>query len=115
MFERKIVHRYDDPVDLIWIRAAADLGLKIERSADTFASYDGQGTLTICEASHFDADDCLAQMIFHEICHWLVAGRNGKILEDWGLNNIDDRDLVQEYACIPVSYTHLTLPTIYSV
>ena len=100
MFERKIVHRYDDPVDLIWIRAAADLGLKIERSADTFASYDGQGTLTICEASHFDADDCLAQMIFHEICHWLVAGRNGKILEDWGLNNIDDRDLVQEYACI---------------
>jgi len=47
MFERSIVHRYDDPVDLIWIRAAADLGLKIERSADAFAAYDGKGTLTI--------------------------------------------------------------------
>ncbi len=98
MFERPIVHRYDDPVDLIWLRAAADLGLTIHRSADAFASYDGKGTLTIAVEAEFDADDCLAQMIFHEICHWLVAGRRGKHLEDWGLSNIDDRDLVYEYA-----------------
>ena len=26
MSERSIDHRYDDPVDLIWIRAARDLG-----------------------------------------------------------------------------------------
>ena len=98
MFERSIVHRYNDPVDLIWIRAAADLGLKIERSADAFAGYDGKGTLTIATDEHFDADDCLAQMIFHEICHWLVAGRRGKDLADWGMTNVDDRDLVYEYA-----------------
>ena len=100
MIDRHVEHRYDDPVDLIWIRAAADLGLTIRRSAETFAAYDGQGTLTICDASHFDADDCLAQMIFHEICHWLVAGRRGQHLEDWGLSNVDDRDLVFEYAAI---------------
>jgi hypothetical protein len=102
MTERPIIHRYDDPVDLVWIRAAADLGLKIRRSADAFASYDGKGTLTIAEAADFDADDCLAQMIFHEICHWLVAGRRGFKMEDWGLSNIDDSDLVYEYAAIRV-------------
>ena len=98
MFDRSIVHHYEDPVDLIWIRAAADLGLKIRRSEEAFASYDGAGTLTIAEPADFDADDCLAQMIFHELCHWLVAGRDGKHLEDWGLSNIDDSDLVYEYA-----------------
>ena len=98
MFDRSIVHHYQDPVDLIWIRAAADLGLTIRRSADAFASYDGEGTLTIAEPADFDADDCLAQMIFHEICHWLVAGRDGKHVSDWGLSNIDDSDLVYEYA-----------------
>ncbi|MDG1872942.1 MAG: YkgJ family cysteine cluster protein [Mariniblastus sp.] len=99
MFKRSINHRYDDPVDLIWLNAAADLGLKIERSSEAFASYDGKGTLTIANADDFDADDSLAQMIFHEICHWLVAGRRGKHLADWGLSNIDDRDLIFEYAC----------------
>jgi len=100
MLERPINHRYDDPVDLIWLRAAADLGLSVRRSADAFASYDGKGTLTIAEPIDFDADDCLAQMIFHEICHWLVAGRRGFKLEDWGLSNIDDSDVVNEYAAI---------------
>jgi hypothetical protein len=98
MFERPIVHRYEDPVELIWIRAATDLGLEIQRSAEAFASYDGKGTLTIAEDSYFDADDCLAQMIFHEICHWLVAGRRGKHVADWGLSNTDDSDLILEYA-----------------
>lgn len=96
--ERPIEHRYEDPVDLIWLKAAADLGLTIRRSSDAFASYDGKGTLTIANESDFDPDDSLAQMIFHEICHWLVAGTRGKHLEDWGLSNIDDRDLVYEYA-----------------
>ena len=74
MPDRPIVHHYQDPVDLIWLRAAADLGLTIQRSAEAYASYDGKGTLTISVADDFDADDSLAQMIFHEICHWLVSG-----------------------------------------
>ena len=100
MPERSVDHRYDDPVDLIWIRAATDLGLTIVRSPDAFAAYDGKGTLTIATDEHFDADDCMAQMIFHEICHWLVAGRRGSKLEDWGLSNGDDRYLVYEYGVI---------------
>ncbi len=99
MPKRPVVHRYEDPLDLIWLRAATDLGLVIDRSADVFASYDGNGTLTIAEAAYFDADDSLAQMIFHEICHWLVAGSRGKHLPDWGLCNTDARDLVYEHAC----------------
>ena len=99
MFERPIVHSYEDPVDLIWLRAATDLGLEIKRSSEAFASYDGKGTLTIAKTSDFDADDSLAQMIFHEICHWLVAGTRAKHRPDWGLCNTDDRDLVYEYAC----------------
>ena len=98
MFERPIVHRYEDPADLIWLRAAADLGLTIERSHDAFAAYDGKGTLTIADSADFDPDDCVAQMIFHEICHWLVVGVHGKHMADWGLSNVDDRDLVYEYA-----------------
>ena len=98
MFDRSISRHYEDPVDVIWIQAARDLGIEIERSTDAFATYDGKGILTIAEASYFDADDCLAQMIFHEICHWLVAGRRGLHLADWGLSNIDDRDLTLEYA-----------------
>ncbi len=98
MFQRHVIHQYDDPVDLIWVKAANDLGLTIVRSMETFAAYDGNGTLTISEAADFDADDCLAQMIFHEICHWLVAGRRANTVEDWGLSNVDDRDLVYEQA-----------------
>lgn len=100
MNQRPITHQYRDPIELIWLRAVSDLGLRVERSADVFAAYDGKGNLTIGDDSDFDADDCLAQMIFHEICHWLVAGRRGYHLEDWGLSNLDDRDVVFEYAAI---------------
>lgn len=99
MFDRPIRHRYQDPVDLIWLRAAADLGLEVQRSPEAYAAYDGKGTLTISVASEFDADDCLAQMIFHEICHWLVSGIRARDLPDWGLSNTSKRDLVYEYAC----------------
>ncbi|MEL7497105.1 MAG: YkgJ family cysteine cluster protein [Planctomycetota bacterium] len=98
MTARPILHRYEDPVDLIWLRAAAELGLTIERSPDAFAAYDGLGKLTIADDADLDPDDSLAQMIFHEICHWLVAGKRGNELADWGLENIDDQDLVLEYA-----------------
>ena len=96
---RSIVHHYQDPLDLIWLRAAADLGLEVQRSAEAYASYDGKGTLTISVAADFDADDSLAQMIFHEICHWLVSGIRAKDLPDWGLSNTNNRDLIYEYAC----------------
>ncbi|HEX5657812.1 MAG TPA: YkgJ family cysteine cluster protein, partial [Polyangiales bacterium] len=48
---------------------------------------------------HFDADDSLAQLIFHELCHALVAGPRGVKRADWGMENVDARDLLQEHAC----------------
>ena len=68
-------HRYRDPVDLLWLRAARELGLSLSFSDDVFASYDGRGTRTLCHAAHYDPDDSLAQLVFHELCHALVAGR----------------------------------------
>jgi hypothetical protein len=50
--ERTSAPRYADPVAAVWINAARRLGLQIER-----ASSDG-----------------LAQSVFHELCHALVAG-----------------------------------------
>jgi hypothetical protein len=95
---RAINHRYRDPLDVIWLSTAEALGMKVTRSDAVFASWDGEAVLTLSSEDCFDADDCLAQMIFHEICHALVAGPAGQAQPDWGLENQDDRHLVQEKA-----------------
>lgn len=101
--EREISAVYDDPLDLVWVRTAERLGLRIERSDEVFASYrppaGGPGTLVISTRDAFDPDDCLAQMIFHELCHALVEAPGGLARRDWGLENVDDRDVVREHAC----------------
>lgn len=99
MTGRSISHRYQDPLDLVWLRAAERLGLKVERSNEVYAAWDGQRTLTLASADDFDPDDSLAQLVFHEICHALVAGPQGRRQPDWGLDNTSERDLVQEHAC----------------
>ncbi|MGD8861515.1 MAG: hypothetical protein PVI30_16015 [Myxococcales bacterium] len=96
---RYIDHRYRDPLDEVWLHAAQELGLRIERSDSVYASYDGRGTLTLSTVAHFDPDDSLAQLIFHELCHALVAGPHAMRKPDWGLSNTDDRDLTLEHAC----------------
>lgn len=89
---------YDDPLDLIWTATAHRLGFDIARSGDVYASYDGAGTITLGGHETLDPDDCLAQMILHELCHCLVQGPESISWTDWGLENIDDRDLVREHA-----------------
>jgi hypothetical protein len=96
---RTIEKRYVDPVDEIWLAAAKRLGLRVERSDGVYAAYDGQGTLTLAGREHFDPDDSLAQLIFHELCHALVAGEAAMRAPDWGLCNTDGSDLVREHAC----------------
>lgn len=97
---RGVLHQYDDPLDLIWLSCAEACGLRIRRSSDVFASYDGAGTLTLCLPGDFDADDSVAQLIFHELCHGLVAGTVGRSAPDWGLQDAEDAAaLVQEHAC----------------
>lgn len=97
---RTITFTYDDPVDLIWLRTAADCGITVQRDSTVFASWDGQGVLTIGTAETLDADDSLAQMIFHEMCHALVEGPEALRLPDWGLDIDNPAQRVREHACL---------------
>jgi len=95
---RQIHVKYQDPADLIWLHAADQLDIRVVRSADAYAAWDGQGTLTLASDDYLDPDDCLAQMIFHEICHLLISGEASRNKPDWGLDNTSPKDLVYEYA-----------------
>jgi hypothetical protein len=96
--ERAIVHRYTDPADAIWLNAARRLGITVKRASDAYAAYDGRGQLTIAQPAQLDPDDCIAQIVLHELCHALVAGDNALETTDWGLCNQDSRDLRAEHA-----------------
>ncbi|HCH64141.1 MAG: hypothetical protein CL927_11180 [Deltaproteobacteria bacterium] len=95
---RAVTRTYLDPVDEIWLQTAHRLGMRVARSDEVFASWDGSGVLTLSRPRGFDPDDCLAQMILHELAHALVQGPHDWSATDWGLHNADDRDLAAEYA-----------------
>jgi len=97
---RQITHRYRDPLDVVWTEAAGRIGLSIERSDACYASTDGRGTLRIGTEAELDADDCLAQMVFHELCHSLIEGPESFEQVDWDLDNVSTRDLGREHACL---------------
>ena len=104
---RPVDARYVDPLDHIWLSAAAELGLKVRRSPLGYATTDGHGALSIAPADELDPDDCLAQIILHELCHALVQGEDSFAKPDWGLVNDDDSaqyrgDTVREQACLRV-------------
>jgi hypothetical protein len=97
---RSVSRVYRDPLDVVWIETARRIGLRVERTPDAFASTDGRGTLSIGTDETLDADDCLAQMILHELCHALVQGPGAFDRRDWGLDNETERDLAREEACL---------------
>ncbi len=99
---RTVTHRYLDPLEAVWLAAARGMGLHVVRDEEVFASTDGRGTLRLGTTATLDPDDNAAQMIFHEICHWLVEGEGAVHLPDWGLENLDDRDLWRERAALRV-------------
>jgi hypothetical protein len=81
--------------------------LRIVRTPDAYAATDGGGTLAIGTADALDADDSLAQMIFHELCHSLVEGPDSFTKADWGMDNDPgraDHDW-REHACLRTQYT----------
>ena len=95
-------HRYEDPLACIWLHCAEQVGFRVVRTPDAYASSDGRGTLLIATAEHFDPDDSLAQMIFHELCHALVEGEAGERALDWGLDNTRMGYPWREHACLRV-------------
>ena len=97
---RTISKKYSDPLDLVWIHAAQQIGMKVIRDPEVFASWDGKGSLRIGAAETLDPDDSLAQMIFHEVCHALVEGPESFDQEDWGLDPDVEAGAVHEHACL---------------
>lgn len=97
---RKPTHIYLDPMDAIWLSVADRIGLRVERSEEVFASTDGMGVMTIGDPAALDPDDCLAQMILHELCHSLIEGEDSLAVPDFGLDNLGGRDEVKEHACL---------------
>lgn len=97
---RQAQHEYLDPLDTIWIRAIEMMGLKVVFSSSAYADFDGRGTLAIGTTRILDSDDCVAQIVFHEICHWLVEGEDSVHEVNWGVTNTSLRDLKREYASL---------------
>src|SRR5215831_2886745 len=101
---REVTHRYIDPLAQVWLEAARRIGLAVERSAEVYAATDGRGGLAIGEDATLDADDSLAQMIFHELCHSLVEGEAAFARPDWGMDNTGPDHDWREHACLRVQW-----------
>lgn len=102
---REVRHRYVDPLAEVWLGAARRVGLTVVRAPDAYASTDGAGTLVIGSAETLDADDSLAQMIFHELCHSLVQGEHSFARPDWGLDNQSGQHAWREHATLRLQRT----------
>jgi hypothetical protein len=90
----------DEPLDRLWIAAAEEVGFRVERTTEAYASTDGRGTLTIGAPETLDRDDSVAQLVLHELCHALVEGEENLRRPDWGLDNTSERDLIREHGCL---------------
>ena len=99
---REITRKYQDPFDLVWLNAARQAGIMVERSTEVFASWNGKGVLYVGTPSTLDADDSLAQLIFHEMCHFLVEGSEAWNRPDWGQTHAG---VIHEYACLRLQAT----------
>jgi hypothetical protein len=84
----------------VWTEVARRVGYRLVRSDTCFASIDPSGVMTLGTPETLDADDCLAQMVFHELCHSLVEGPRGLRQVDWGLDNETTRDVPREHATL---------------
>ena len=101
---REVTARYIDPLAQVWLGAATRIGLRVVRTPDAYAATDGTGTLAIGDAATLDADDSLAQMIFHELCHSLVEGERSFARPDWGMDNTGPDHDWREHACLRVQW-----------
>jgi hypothetical protein len=102
---RPVHAHYIDPLSHIWVSAAQQLGLRVGRDPLGYATTDGSGQLTIAPDDELDSDDCLAQIILHELCHALIEGEASFQRPDWGLHSDGvaatyGGDAVREEACL---------------
>ena len=97
-YERPILQRYLDPIELIWLSTAKRLGLVVRRHPEVFAMTEGDGILHLGPRSSLDPDDSILQMVFHEICHWITNGEETAQERDWGFRLDGELD-PREHAC----------------
>ena len=96
----------DLAVDQVWLECARKLEIPVERGGVSYVHFDGR-TLHLADDSELDADDTVAQLVLHEVCHLLVEGPAARHQPDWTLDNTDDRDSVREEAAVRLQ-AHLT-------
>ena len=74
---------------------------KLQRSPDAYVSWLADRRTLIVSPDHdLDPDDTIAQIVLHELCHHLVEGHHSDQFDDWGLDNITDQHLANEYAAL---------------
>ncbi len=98
-YERPILARYRDPLDLVWLATARRLGLRVRRNPAIFSATDGTGLLELGPFDTLDPDDTTAQMILHELCHWITNGLETFHERDWGFALDAELDW-REHACL---------------
>jgi len=98
---RPIAARYLDPLSLVWLATARRLGLTVRRNPTVYAATDGAGLLELGPVDTLDPDDCDAQMIFHELCHWITNGADSVRVPDWGCA-IEGEEIWRERATLRV-------------
>jgi hypothetical protein len=99
-YERPILARYLDPYELVWLATARRFGLHIRRDPSIFSRTDGTGLLALGPRDSLDADDTLAQQMLHEVCHWVVNGRETFGQQDWGYELDVPLQDPREHACL---------------
>lgn len=100
-YERPIQARYRDPLEIVWFTTARRLGLTVRRNGRIYSATDGTGLLELGPPETLDADDTVAQMIFHEFCHWITNGVETFHERDWGFALDADLDW-REHSCLRV-------------
>lgn len=87
-------------LDADWLALLARHGFAVVRSPVAWVAYDGAGTITIAPDDLLDADDSIAQIAFHELCHFWVEGEASRAQPDWGLDNTDEKHVSREQAAL---------------
>lgn len=87
-------------LDHEWQGVAAAFGLGVVREPGAYVSTLGDAVIRVAPYEDLDPDDCLAQIVLHELCHFAVEGPGSARLPDWGLDNETDADAHRERAAI---------------
>lgn len=89
-------------LDERWITLLQEeFNASLQRSSDAYVSWLADTRTLIVSPDHeLDPDDTIAQIVLHELCHHLVEGLASDQSDDWGLDNMSDEHLANEYAAL---------------